>query len=127
MECAICYETILAKDIKMIECNHAFHKSCLRKDFEFHLGKGSCPVCREPYTMRMTKSIVNKIKEIQDQNDKESFDHIREEDERYNADINDLCIRFQSLYEEISHVLPDDFDIKLLKEITMIKLSSLQR
>lgn len=42
IECCICLEKILNKNISTTECNHSFHTSCLLK-----YNKQQCPICRQ--------------------------------------------------------------------------------
>ena len=42
IECCICLEKILNKNISITECNHSFHTSCLLK-----YNKQKCPICRQ--------------------------------------------------------------------------------
>jgi hypothetical protein len=41
LECCICLNKILNKNISITECNHSFHTSCLLK-----YNKQQCPLCR---------------------------------------------------------------------------------
>ncbi len=43
-ECSICYDNNDNKYIKLIACDHEFHKKCLIKWLE--LNKSTCPLCR---------------------------------------------------------------------------------
>jgi hypothetical protein len=42
LECCICLEKILNKNITITECNHLFHTSCLLK-----YNNQKCPICRQ--------------------------------------------------------------------------------
>ena len=44
-ECCICLDGFCGHEITMLECGHAFHASCLRKNKETSL---DCPYCRAP-------------------------------------------------------------------------------
>ena len=42
-ECCICLDTLCGQEITMLECGHAFHSCCLRKNKETSM---ECPYCR---------------------------------------------------------------------------------
>lgn len=42
-DCAICFDKIELKDVKISDCNHYFHKDCLKHWTNI---KNSCPCCR---------------------------------------------------------------------------------
>ena len=44
-QCPICIQNIRCRRIKL-ECNHIFHRSCLRKWKQLQ-----CPLCRKAYTL----------------------------------------------------------------------------
>lgn len=58
VECCICLEKILNKNITITECNHLFHTSCLLK-----YNNQKCPICRQS----MYEISTIKIEQIQSQ------------------------------------------------------------
>ena len=44
--CLMCSQDILTTDIKILKCNHAFHKACLKEFFSYCIGQLTCPMCR---------------------------------------------------------------------------------
>ncbi|XP_043268463.1 uncharacterized protein [Venturia canescens] len=45
-ECAICFETMSNGNIMTLECQHSFHKQCMRDWHKHQIVIGSCPLCR---------------------------------------------------------------------------------
>ena len=48
--CSICFVIIKKQDMKLLDCNHNFHKACLTKWVKIQLRHYySCPMCRQEY------------------------------------------------------------------------------
>ena len=41
-ECAVCLETMLSKNVSILDCKHSFHSDCIKK-----LTHYNCPLCRQ--------------------------------------------------------------------------------
>ena len=53
-ECPICYQKIDEKDLCKLPCNHCYHDSCLRQNFNSTGRHRNCPYCRSPYPVQST-------------------------------------------------------------------------
>ena len=42
-ECSICFELLTFSDLKLLKCEHLFHRNCCREWMK--MGKGNCPRC----------------------------------------------------------------------------------
>ena len=48
--CPICYDSLENGEVKITDCNHTFHRRCIKQWIrqKKHLGKVPCPMCRAP-------------------------------------------------------------------------------
>lgn len=108
-DCCICMNAIETKDKKMLKCKHVFHKNCILQAFEFRNGtRALCPMCRQPYTLKPGSGSGSRDRhiEIETAREQEVIQNILSEDERYNRTIDDICIRFDTLFQEVQASIP---------------------
>lgn len=106
-ECCICMNAIESKDKKMLKCKHAFHKNCILQAFEFRNGaRALCPMCRQPYILKPGNGSTDRHVEIETVREQEAVQNILSDDERYNRTIDDLCISFDTLFQDVQVSLP---------------------
>lgn len=48
-QCPVCLENIQSNAVKLLHCEHIFHKNCIERWFQNHT---TCPVCRMDYNPR---------------------------------------------------------------------------
>ena len=105
-ECCICKEAITSQEKKTLKCKHSFHKDCIIKAYEYSEGNGACPVCREPYKLRVSSSNVERMQEIHEEREQEDIQEIISDDERFNRNIDEICVKFVNLFQEAEAYLP---------------------
>ena len=58
--CTICLDIIKKNQHKCnLNCNHIFHKKCIKKYFNKNLLNFSCPNCKESYDNKIKDLIIN--------------------------------------------------------------------
>lgn len=49
--CLICEDSLEECEIVTLECNHTYHKVCIYEWYKYNVGKSTCPICRQKFTL----------------------------------------------------------------------------